>query len=125
MEDYRREIGIRLKQARKNKNFTQEQIAEALDISQKHYSEAERGLAGLSVGHLIEFSELLSVSLDYLLKGSTSKDTADLIPPSPIDTLYNDSSEYMQQQMLRVFQIMKEIETHSSHLQSSRLPQKK
>lgn len=125
MEDYRQEIGVRLKQVRKNKHFTQEQIAEALDISQKHYSEAERGLTGLSVGHLIEFSELLSVSLDYLLKGNTSQDTATLIPPSPIDSLYNDSSEYMKQQMLRVFQIMKEIESHSSNLRLSKLPPKR
>lgn len=68
MENYKQEIGLRLKQTRKERNLTQEQIAELLGISQKHYSEVERGITSLSVKHLIQISDILSISLDYLLK---------------------------------------------------------
>lgn len=121
MKDYKQEIGIRLRQARKNKNITQEQISEALGISQKHYSEVERGITGLSVGHFIQLSDVLSISLDYLLKGNIVKDMP--TPPSPpslANELYDNSSEYMQHQMLRMLQIMKEIETYNLRL--SKLP---
>lgn len=128
MEDYKQDIGLRLKQARKSKNFTQEQISEALGISQKHYSEVERGITGLSVGHFIQLSDLLSISLDYLLKGIAAQKELEPPPPPPpslIDTLYNDSSEYMQHQMLRMLQIMKEIEAHTYSLQLSKLSSSK
>lgn len=71
MISYKKSMGERLKIQRKLHHLTQEQIAEKLDISIKHYSEAERGITGLSVENLIKVSELLGVSLDYLLKGIT------------------------------------------------------
>lgn len=62
-------MGERLRIQRKQQQLTQEQLAECLNISIKHYSEAERGLVGLSVENLIKVSEILGISLDYLLKG--------------------------------------------------------
>lgn len=121
MEDYKQEIGIRLKQARKSRNITQEQISEALGISQKHYSEVERGITGLSVGHFIQLSDVLSISLDYLLKGNMAQDMpTPPTPPSLVNELYDSSSEYMQHQMVRMLQIMKEIEAYNLRL--SKLP---
>lgn len=69
MNDYKKAMGERLRLQRKQRQMTQEQIAECLNISIKHYSEAERGLVGLSVDNLIKVSEVLGISLDYLLKG--------------------------------------------------------
>ena len=60
-------MGERLRAERKQKHMTQEQLAEQLDISIKHYSEAERGIVGLSVENLIKVSEILGISLDYLI----------------------------------------------------------
>lgn len=71
MIDYKKAMGERLRTQRKLHNLTQEQLAEQLDISIKHYSEAERGITGLSVENLLKVSELLGISLDYLLKGIT------------------------------------------------------
>lgn len=48
MEDYRIKMGMRLKKKRKMLNLTQEQMAEKLNVSIKHYGGAERGRAGLS-----------------------------------------------------------------------------
>lgn len=69
MINNKRAIGERLKIQRKLNHLTQEQLAEKLDISIKHYSEAERGIVGLSVENLIKVSDILGTSLDYLLKG--------------------------------------------------------
>ena len=71
MEDYKSGMGQRMKEKRKALHLTQEQMAEKLNISLKHYGGAERGIAGLSIENLIEVSEILGVNLDYLIKGSS------------------------------------------------------
>lgn len=63
------EIGERLKNRRKELHLTQEQMAEKLDISIKHYSEAERGIIGFSMDNWIKTAAILGISLDYLLLG--------------------------------------------------------
>jgi len=72
MGDYKKDMGLRLKDQRRKYNFTQEQMAEKLEISLNHYSEAERGIKGLSVENLIKVSDILDLSLDFLLKGRKS-----------------------------------------------------
>lgn len=73
MPDYKKEMGHRLTLHRKKLHLTQEQVAELLNISIKHYSELERGLTGISVDMLILISNKLSINIDYLLKGDESK----------------------------------------------------
>lgn len=58
-----------LKSTEKELHFTQEEIAEKLGISVKHYSEVERGLTGLSIDNLIKLSTILGISIDYIIKG--------------------------------------------------------
>ena len=67
--NYKIDFGKRLKKERKLRKLTQEQMAEKLDISLKHYGAVERGLTGLSTENLIHLSNILGLSLDYLLKG--------------------------------------------------------
>lgn len=69
MEEFRVGLGRRMKEKRKLLHYTQEYMAEKLDISIKHYGSVERGLAGLSLENLVEVSDILGVSLDYLVKG--------------------------------------------------------
>jgi len=115
LEDYKKEIGARLKTARKNRHLTQEQIAEMLNISQKHYSEAERGLVGLSVRHYVELSGILDVSLDYLLKNDatypfTNQEQANLL----FNSVYNSASAYTQKQIVSIMRIIYDIECHAA-----------
>lgn len=74
MSDYKHDMGLRIKQTRKALKLTQEEMAEQLDISVKHFSEVERGLAGLSIENLIKLSNILGVSIDYIVKGEVNKD---------------------------------------------------
>ena len=72
--DYKKEMGLRLKEKRKELCMTQEQLSDQLNISLKHYSEVERGITGLSVENIIKISNILHVSIDYLLKGEIKKE---------------------------------------------------
>ena len=72
--DYKKEMGLRLKERRKEMRMTQEQLSDQLNISIKHYSEVERGITGLSVENIIKISNILHVSIDYLLKGEIKKE---------------------------------------------------
>lgn len=78
MEDYRIKMGMRLKKKRKMLNLTQEQMAEKLNVSIKHYGGAERGRAGLSMENLIEICGILGTDLNYLILGE--REEKDYIP---------------------------------------------
>ena len=73
MSDYKKEMGLRIKIRRKRLMFTQEEIAEQLNVSVKHFSEVERGIAGLSRENLIKLSDILGLSLDYIIKGEADE----------------------------------------------------
>ncbi len=73
MNDYKKEMGLKIRIRRKKLLLTQEEVAEQLGISVKHFSEVERGLTGLSIENLIKLSNILGLSLDYILKGETDK----------------------------------------------------
>lgn len=70
MTDYKPGMGQRIKRQRKLLKLTQENLAEKLGISVKHFSEVERGLTGLSIENIIKLSSILGLSLDYMIKGS-------------------------------------------------------
>ncbi len=73
MQNYKVDMGMRIKEKRKELKLTQEMLAEMLGISVKHLSEVERGIAGLSIDNLVHLSYVFDVSIDYLIKGSVSE----------------------------------------------------
>lgn len=85
MKNLNEEIGKRISQLRKEKHMTQEQLAEKLDISIKHCSCVERGMASLSLERLIDLCDILDTTLDYLVRGNIA-DKKSKIPPSLIKT---------------------------------------
>ena len=70
MSNFRVDMGNRMKERRKQLHYTQEYMAEKLNVSLKHYGGVERGNAGLSLENMVEVSEILGVGLDYLIKGT-------------------------------------------------------
>ena len=61
-------IGQRIQKARKQKNLTQIQFAELLNISTSHLSDIETGRTNFGIDILMNITELLQVSADYLLR---------------------------------------------------------
>ncbi|MCD8364555.1 MAG: helix-turn-helix domain-containing protein [Clostridiales bacterium] len=73
-------MGKRIAHLRKEHHMTQEQLAESLDISVKHCSCVERGTASLSLERLLDVCDLFDVSLDYLVRGRSADNAAELPP---------------------------------------------
>ncbi len=103
MEDYKVEMGERMKKQRKLLHMTQEQLAEKLNISVKHYGGVERGNAGLSLENLIEVSHILGVSLDYLVKG---EENSEEIIPSRIKEIYLNCSADKRQHIIELLEVV-------------------
>ncbi len=63
-------IGDKLKEARLNKNMTQEEVAEKIFVSRQSISNWENNKTYPDIGNVIALSDLYELSLDELLKGS-------------------------------------------------------
>ena len=61
-------IGERIKEARKQRNFSQIELAEKANISVPHLSYIEMGRSDFGVSILIRISEALQISTDQLLR---------------------------------------------------------
>lgn len=65
-------IGQRIKQARLAKNYTQEALAEKIDISVAFLSRVERGNSHINLKRLNQLCALLDVTEGYVLNGASS-----------------------------------------------------
>lgn len=65
-------MGDRIRDVRKKRDLTQEQLAEKLDITISYLSEIERGLKLPSFPLFLKIVEVLDVSADYLIKDTYS-----------------------------------------------------
>ena len=61
------QIGERIKAAREAAGRTQEQLAEAIDVSPQYVSDLERGVVGISIPTLKRLCTCLGVSSDRIL----------------------------------------------------------
>ena len=68
-------MGDRIREARKAKGLTQEQLAEALELSVEFVGHIERGSKKPSIDVFKKIIEVLDVSADYLLRDSVSTGT--------------------------------------------------
>jgi len=92
-------IGQRLKKARIDKDMTQENLAEKLDISVAFLSRVERGLSHVNLKRLSQICSILDVTEGEILNGVSkdsqgylNKDFSNLIkdcPPEKISLIYN------------------------------------
>lgn len=62
------ELGIRLREARKKKGFTQQMLADAVDVTEVYISQLERGMKLPSLVVFIQIVNALDVSADYILR---------------------------------------------------------
>ncbi len=62
-------MGKRIAARRKALGITQEEIAEKLDVSTQMISNLECGKKAIRLQNLVKLSEILNISIDYLLTG--------------------------------------------------------
>jgi len=70
----RLEVGERIKELRKIRNMTREELAEKSEISSKFLYEIELGKKGLSADTLVKIAKTLSCSCDYIMTGEQEED---------------------------------------------------
>lgn len=69
-------IGQKIKTKRQEMGMSQEQLAEACDISYSYIGHIERASRNLSLTTAIKLSQVLNVSLDYLLLDAIPSESA-------------------------------------------------
>lgn len=62
-----KKVGGKIKEARKKQGYTQETLAEIIDLSASHLSHVESGIAKISLPTIVAIAKTLNVSLDDLL----------------------------------------------------------
>ena len=63
------QFGGRIRKLRREHHLTQERLAVMLNISVEHLRKIELGKRGISIDLLLDLSNVLEASLDFLLKG--------------------------------------------------------
>ena len=64
---YQKDAKEIIKEERKNRNLTQEEVAKKLKIDRKTYNRYEQGINKIQIETLIELAKLYEVTADYLL----------------------------------------------------------
>lgn len=99
-------IGNRIRKLRRQKNMSQEQLAEIIDISVTHMSHIETGSTKLSLPVLVEISYALSVSTDSLLFDAPQMQKSDAL--EKIGKILENCSD---EQALLISDIVENIKT--------------
>jgi transcriptional regulator with XRE-family HTH domain len=70
------QIGERIRIARQDRGWTQEQLADAVGVSRSAVAQWETGRAGQLTGNLSRIAEVLSVGIEYLTQGREKRGSA-------------------------------------------------
>ena len=89
-------IGKNLKNARTSKGYTQEQMAEQLNVSSKFISMIERGCSGLSITNLTNICKILNIEPNSLFNGVLNyTDSKDEYITNALSTLAKGDKEFL------------------------------
>lgn len=106
MDNFQIEMGTRMKAARKELHLTQEDMADKLGVSVKHYSGIERGVAGISLETLVNISNILNISLDYLVKGNAMSEN---YIPSRLAELFLHYPPEKRSEIIRLLELIERL----------------
>lgn len=79
-------LGENLKKLRKERNLSQEQLAEMLNVSRQAISKWESNKTYPDIENLVLLRNLFNVSLDYLIVNENKTEVEDTIVPSKLPT---------------------------------------
>lgn len=102
------QIGERIAEVRYSRGLTQEDLAEQLGVTPKHISHVECGTSCLSLKYLINLSEILDCSLDYILLGKRKDSVLSKLPQEIADIL-NAGNENDIDPLIRYLQLYVEL----------------
>lgn len=71
-------IGSRIKAERKRLGLTQEKLSEMINVTPHYIYEIERGMKAMSMETLINLSETMELSTDYILFGNQRRNLGEM-----------------------------------------------
>lgn len=92
-----KQIGARIKLARKEKGLSQEKLSELVYVTSHYIYEIERGSKTMSIETLIGIAQQLEVSTDYLLFGSCPN-------TSEINAILSEMSEERKSRVIKAIE---------------------
>lgn len=101
--DYK-QIGLRIKQARKGNGFTQEYLAEQLSVSVGYVSQLERGVTKISLDTLAEIASILGFELTFFLDGVTVRQ--DTYLQQELQTIFTKLSPDRKRILLEIAEVL-------------------
>lgn len=105
MEQRFKEIGMRIREARKAAHLNQAQLSEALDISPSHMSDIENGKINIGLEIFMNITETLQISADWLLRSDIP--TVNSLYRNEVDSLFEDCSPQEMQAFIRIIKEIK------------------
>lgn len=103
----RDEIGKRIKSARQEKNLSQMQFAELINVSTPYLSDIENGKTNLSLEIFTRIVEALQVSADWLIMADTPQTME--YSSAELNQLLSDCSVSESKAILKMAENLKEI----------------
>lgn len=91
MSDEKELLGARIKELRKGKGLTQQQLAELIDIDPKHLSKIEVGNSYPSLYNLEKITNVLNIKMQDLFKFEQHRNRKELI--EDINKMLNDAND--------------------------------
>ena len=68
-------IGAKIREERKKKGFTQEQLAHQINISTAYMGQIERGERNSSLDIIVDIANALEITVDYILESSYAENS--------------------------------------------------
>ena len=99
-------VGKRMKTLRKQAGYTQEQIADALDVTVAFISNIENDRVKMNLRVLSYYAKLLNVSIDYLLPESDENGEKDNVLNKEILRLLEKFSTDDKEKFVKVLRIL-------------------
>lgn len=65
-QNLKKEVGLRLKESRKQAGYTQAEVAKLMFMTQQQYSRFENGIFELNYSQIVKLCQLFDISADYL-----------------------------------------------------------
>src|SRR5215211_3605282 len=98
------QIGLRIRDARREQGWTQEQLAHAVGVSRSAVAQWETGRAGQITGNLTRIAQVLSVGVEYLTHGDDRRAPSEVRQADEIALLrlYRECASEDRQMVLRL-----------------------
>ncbi len=94
---------LRIRSFREAKGYTQEYMAEMLDICQSTYANLESGKSSLTIDRLLEIAEILELDFHQLLEfnGRGHADGKSIVHDVPSDDHLHEETKQLYEQLVK------------------------